>query len=383
MAVSIAGAIDAAKTSGYLHLSGLSLLSVPDAVFALGDSLVRLDLSCNEISQLDERLGALTGLEELWLNDNPLRSLPTSLERCLRLRVVDLRNTSVISIPRELCVLRFLEHLDLGGCQGLPPQVASAYAKGGTLAVLAHLTALDTRRELCSSLLTRLTVDVYRESADTARGRDTLAWLVQEVDREFAGDNQAMRTVIRNAERLFPLQLSDAHAGIVRDRYTSLIRDHARKALAADVELLLRAVYAKAGGMEGSRVESMVQGIMGAIPKLEDLQFFVAHGVRLLPPHPSAVSGPACLQAVLELREKITAEKEEAMEAMVRALRALYPDMEPADVAKLAQGVASIIKVPTELRSLAADAAEYFPAEFRAARPKKVAEAFTQSKADI
>lgn len=134
--------LEGAKASGLLHLSFLQLMSVPASVFDVA-SLVRLDLGHNELTALPAAIGNLTRsvvrplplelwvasvwirmllveetaaaasqecypcltatpayialrahcrrLEELWLNDNPLRSLPPEIQKCLSLRHLQLQ----------------------------------------------------------------------------------------------------------------------------------------------------------------------------------------------------------------------------------------------------------------------------------------------------
>ena len=42
-------------------------------------NLTRLDLSYNNIVKIDPRIGDLTNLQQLWLNDNPLREIPIEI----------------------------------------------------------------------------------------------------------------------------------------------------------------------------------------------------------------------------------------------------------------------------------------------------------------
>jgi hypothetical protein len=57
-------------------------------VWDLGATLIRLDLGFNALRRLPDEIAALTSLEQLWLNDNPLLvSLSAELGRCKRLQV--------------------------------------------------------------------------------------------------------------------------------------------------------------------------------------------------------------------------------------------------------------------------------------------------------
>lgn len=45
-------------------------------------NLIRLDLSYNNIVKLNPKIGSLVNLQQLWLNDNPLREVPVEIAHC-------------------------------------------------------------------------------------------------------------------------------------------------------------------------------------------------------------------------------------------------------------------------------------------------------------
>lgn len=49
-------------------------------------TLTRLDLGHNEIIELPPGIGKLVRLEELWLNNNPLATLPADIQSCIMLK---------------------------------------------------------------------------------------------------------------------------------------------------------------------------------------------------------------------------------------------------------------------------------------------------------
>ena len=49
--------------------------------------LVRLDLSYNNIVKLSPQIGSLVNLQQLWINDNPLREVPLEIANCQKLKV--------------------------------------------------------------------------------------------------------------------------------------------------------------------------------------------------------------------------------------------------------------------------------------------------------
>ena len=52
----------------------------------------------------------------MWLNDNPLREVPVELSSCAHMRELDLKNTFVITLPREMANMANLLVLNLDGC---------------------------------------------------------------------------------------------------------------------------------------------------------------------------------------------------------------------------------------------------------------------------
>ena len=117
-----------AQRSKSLHLSQMNLDVVLPEVFKL-TMLTRLDLSYNNIVRLDPRIGELQNLQILWLNDNPLREIPLELTTCYKLKELDLKNTFIISLPREMANLTSLLLLNLDGAP-TKPSLTDKYSEG-------------------------------------------------------------------------------------------------------------------------------------------------------------------------------------------------------------------------------------------------------------
>ena len=79
--------------------------------------------------RLDPRIGDLCNLQILWLNDNPLREVPLELNDCYKLRELDLKNTFIITLPREMANLTSLLLLNLDGCP-TKPSLTDKYSEG-------------------------------------------------------------------------------------------------------------------------------------------------------------------------------------------------------------------------------------------------------------
>jgi hypothetical protein len=107
-------------------------------------ALRRLDLGHNSLASLPP-LGALRTLQELFLNDNPLRELPAAaLEGCFALRCLDVRRTRLRALPPALGRLPELIDVALAGAP-LEGALLDAGRAGGTAGLLALLRARDER----------------------------------------------------------------------------------------------------------------------------------------------------------------------------------------------------------------------------------------------
>ena len=376
-------AIAKAKVTGKLTLSSLGLTSVPRAAFEPPLALLvrRLDLAHNELRVLPGAVGALRNLEELFLNGNPLRALPDEIEGCLSLRVLDLRDTHISQLPPPLGRLPSIVDINLVGTR-LDAAVQDLYARGGVLKLLSYLNERDARVDLEEALRATLTADVYREAADTELGKTRIALLVADVMAAFplGADNADLRTVVRNAGRLFSAELPSASAAEVKQRLLNLQRGNVRKALAADIELKMRAVYY--GRLDVTKLEGIVRDVMASLPELEDAQFLLDHATKLLPAEARDVRGRDLYASLCALRETMAADRAAALATLTRALMGVYPDREPPHVEHLTRAVAKLVAKSDDLRMLASEAGEIFPAEFNAAKPKLVVRAFKQSKSD-
>lgn len=229
-----------AEATRHLYLSHFHLAEIPPQVFAL-TTLRRLDLSCNELRSLPASIGRLTALEELWLQGNPLESIDPAVSNLRQLRVLDLRETRLRALPAEVSRLPQLVVLDLAGTD-LGPDLQDALEHGGPAALISRLGREDERLDLRDKLLEKLRRGIYAESSDTAAGAASIEHVVGAVLDEFPDSNE-LRSVIRNAERLFPRELARATAGTVRRRFVEVARSNQRKQLGAELELRLRAVY--------------------------------------------------------------------------------------------------------------------------------------------
>ncbi|CAE7671723.1 DRC7, partial [Symbiodinium sp. KB8] len=348
---------------------------------------------------------------ELWLAGNPLLELPDALGGLRSLRVLDLRRTRLRRVPNAVSRLPRLLVLDLAGTS-LRGDFQAALQDGGPAALLGLLGREDERLELQQQLREALRRRVFVADADTEGGAAAIDALAEKVMAEFPVSAE-LRTVIRNAERIFADPLERANAAAARDRYIALSKDTKRRQLGAEAELVIKAAYfgradrevvsdgalcaehraaailtaaARAGcvretaalrlanaGHKG--LERAAESVVAAQPTLSDIQFFLAHAREVLPAEAADVDGATVAGACVALRRRLQAERESAIAGLVRALSAKYADREPAEVDRTGRAVASLVRKTDHLRSLTADVGTLFPDEFNSINPAKVVRA--------
>ena len=58
--------------------------------------ITRLDLSYNNLAELTPDIQLMVNLENLWLNGNPLKAIPSEMQHCRKLKVSDVANILVV-----------------------------------------------------------------------------------------------------------------------------------------------------------------------------------------------------------------------------------------------------------------------------------------------
>jgi Leucine rich repeat len=301
------GVLEQAKRTRQLHLSAAELYAVPQPIMDL-TMLSRLDLSFNRIAELPHAMfTALSNLEQLWLNNNPLLELPATIEHAKQLQVLDVRNTKLATLPCELSRLPHLIELDL---QGAPLQGALSQACTSTSSVLAYLGKLDSGDMLRDELIEKLAAQLYRDVALTKEGRRLLPAFADAVCAEFT-DTAELRQVVRHCDRLCPPTLvTDAAKATARMRqqYTALRRETQMKELSAELELKLRALYYDR--IDVAAVDSCVKAVYSRVTVLEDMQFLIKHAAQALPKSPAEITGDGVLLSIKALQQAAAAAKQ-------------------------------------------------------------------------
>ena len=98
---------------GELDLSLCSIVKVPVKQIANLKKVTVLDLSCNQITELQDSFCSLIHLVQLDLSKNSLVSLPENFGNLDNLKRLDLFSNNLINLPLSFGQLKFLKWLDL------------------------------------------------------------------------------------------------------------------------------------------------------------------------------------------------------------------------------------------------------------------------------
>jgi Leucine-rich repeat (LRR) protein len=128
-----------------LNFCGLSV--IPNMINKL-TNITHLCLAGNRLTSFDVNMSTVSSIQKLWLQDNSLIKVTKSLERCLELRSVILRNNCLKTIPLKFWKLRFLAELGLEGNPELEVPPAELVAKLTLVKCSAFLKAFDEAADI-------------------------------------------------------------------------------------------------------------------------------------------------------------------------------------------------------------------------------------------
>eukprot|EP00939_MAST-03C_sp_MAST-3C-sp1_P002552 g2552.t1 len=363
-----------ARRSKVLHLSNCGLSKIPSAVFTMTD-IERLDVGWNQIRELPADIKKLTKLRELWINSNPLTKISADIQYCRNLKILDARDTKLRELPKEIGRLKHMLTITLSGAP--VDEDLRVALQSGCSAVLQFLSTRDELEARKQKLERRLQGGLYREiMSDPAKSR-MITDLVNDAFEKIA-DPDEQRSLIRNAERLFPPRIEDANVRKVHKVLTDLRDQNERKKLKAELELKVRAIYF--GTIKASDVEKLIKNIFVEIPTLVDIKFLLKYAKEIFPPQVVDIAPKRVYHDLKDLRCRLRAEREAGLKALRRALGEMYSDVEPDAVDGLVDAVGALFKRTKDLKKMASSAGTYFPVEFQSADAKKVRNVFVQEK---
>jgi hypothetical protein len=185
--------------------------------------------------------------------------------------VLDLRDTKVEVIPREIGRLKNLFKVDL---RGTPLCAELKDFSGSTSELLGYLEVKDKRTNIAIQMEDALLSSKYLETADMTEGMIVVKALVKAVCSQFP-DMDELKNCARNGDRLFPQRyaspvelrrifsqegregpgvrrrrwmeiaerVAKKEAVKVRSSYVTLQRENEMVKLSADMELKISAIY--------------------------------------------------------------------------------------------------------------------------------------------
>lgn len=104
------------KNTKLLSLAGQNLLDLPEEVLenAAEASVTTIDLSRNKLSELSDKMSAVTTVVDLKLISNHLTNLPEWIgEKYKYLQVLDISKNYLKSLPSSISCLKYLRDVDL------------------------------------------------------------------------------------------------------------------------------------------------------------------------------------------------------------------------------------------------------------------------------
>ncbi len=178
-------------------------------------------------------------LQILWLNDNPLRELPEELSNCKKMRELDLKNTFIITLPRELANLSHMVYLSLDSCP-LKESLEKTYT-AGIASMHTKLRAKDDRRKYKLKLMNKLCEWVY-PSAD----KYMLGEVVEQIFELLKGCDSAMlKKLYRDCHTIFPLKFEQIDPTVIREKLTKVFEETHERDETAKLQLKIRAYFVK------------------------------------------------------------------------------------------------------------------------------------------
>jgi hypothetical protein len=230
---------ETAQATKTLSLALCGIKTLPTRVFSI--DLYRLDVGFNCLREFSPSIALLKeSLCELWINDNPIETVPAEVGQLQNLRVLDLRNTRIRTLPTELCLLPQLAIIDVRGCGFLEDELVNAASKSTENLVSLLRKRYDTA-QLQTRIEERLSV-VYRDVLDSCEGQEHFERLIKNIMQIFP-NLQDLRDFLRNSDRLLPADLAEADATTMQSQLEKLKAGVLRQKLNAELELKLRALY--------------------------------------------------------------------------------------------------------------------------------------------
>ena len=204
-----------------------------------------LDLAYNNITHLGPDIGKLKLLMFLWLNNNPLKEIPVEIKNCTQLKELDIRETEVSILPRDIAELKGLVSLKLDGCP-LNTTFQNSIKDAETpadqmLNISLTLKRKYDRRDYKAKLCNKLMEWKY-PSTDKA----LIEKKVEELFASLKDVNSAgLKRLVRQYLRLFPKDFNDIKIESIKEDLNQLQNDESDREEISRIILRLRANFPK------------------------------------------------------------------------------------------------------------------------------------------
>jgi hypothetical protein len=176
----------------------------------------------------------MTNLQQLWLNDNPLREIPMEISKCYKLKELDLKNTFIITLPREMANMSSLLILNLDGCP-MKDSLQNCYTMGMTT-IHSDLRRKEDRKMFKEHLFDHLTEWIYPSQPKEM--------VFEKIEQLFAVlkdcNSDMLKKLQRNSQMLFPVKFDDIDPMTIRKKLFALYDEGVAREDIAELQLRLK-----------------------------------------------------------------------------------------------------------------------------------------------
>ena len=319
-----------------LHLNNYNLDTILPGVIKLGCTLIRLDMSFNNIVKIEKEIGEMKSLRFLWLNDNPLREIHQDLCKCVNLREIDLRKTYIMELPRELAELQHLMYFNLDKCP-LKSSLDKSY--GMNIATLTGtFQRKNDRKFYKQKILNKLTEWVYPSIEGNL--------VLQKLDEVFQSLKDSstfmLKKLYRNAERIFPKEFPDIDAELIRGKLGTLLDESLAREEIAKIQLKLKAHFQEESLKQ---VDALARDLhYNSTPQL--LEEFLIYKKHVFTLPFIELSAELLNHKLDEYKKRKIDERKKAIQRLFKKIQMLYFDekLEDEVVNKMGQDILHLLK---------------------------------------
>ena len=163
--------------------------------------------------------------------------MPVSLQNCVKLKEIDLRQTFIISLPRELADLSHLVYLNLDECP-TKDKLTRTYKEG-----MASIHTEFQRKNLRKVYKEQLFQDLTEWKYPSVDKKEVFEVIEDVFNACKDVDGKILKKLVRNFQLLFPVKFEDIDANIVRQKLENLHEESINREDIVEIQLLLRSNY--------------------------------------------------------------------------------------------------------------------------------------------